>query len=100
MQQTMQRKINLFLGATMSNQTQKVEVKNSNHDPTKVKSAAVAAVQQKLETIDLTNIDLDEVENDLAMEFKHLCDENGKEINAPATALLLHKLGQIYQKRS
>ena len=54
----------------------------------------------KLPKIDLTNIDLDEVENDLANELKGLCDENGKETNARASALLLHKLGQIYQKRS
>ena len=43
---------------------------------------------------------MDEVENDLARDLKHLCDKNGKETNAPASALLLHKLGQIYQKRS
>ena len=90
----------LFLGATMSNQQQKVEVENSNHDPTIVKSAAVMAVEQKLEKIYLTSINLAETETDLSKELKSLCDENGKEINPPASALLLHKLGEIYKKRS
>ena len=60
----------------------------------------VAAIQLKLKRTDLTDINLQDVENDLANDLKDVCDENDKETNPPASALLLHKLGQIYQKRS
>ena len=54
------------------------------------------------ETIKLMiqNIELDEIENDLALEIKHLCDDKGKETDAQATAVLLYKLGKVYHKRS
>ena len=71
-----------------------------NKKPDKQTLHQNAKLALKLPKIDLTNIDLDEVENDLANELKGLCDENGKETNARASALLLHKLGQVYQKRS
>jgi len=45
--------------------------------------------------------ELDEIETQLASEWKlSVCNSDGKEINLQASALLLHKLGQVYQKRS
>jgi len=55
----------------------------------------------KLKMIDLNSLtDLDEIETNLAFELKSSCDVYGKETNIQASALLLHKLGQVYQKRS
>ena len=83
----------------MSKQKQKLKVENINHKSNKAKLDEVATTELKFKKIDLTDIHLDETENDLVNELKNLCDENGKETNAPASALLLHKLGQVYQKR-
>ena len=84
----------------MSEQKRKLKVKNIYHDLHREKLVAVTAIKLKLQGIDLTDTNLDDVEYDLANELKNVCDENGKETNQPASALLLHKLGQIYQKRS
>ena len=93
-------KIILFITAKMSDQKLKLRVQNITHDLHRAKFVTVAAIELKLQGIDLTDTNLDDVEYDLANELKNVCDENGKETNQPASALLLHKLGQIYQKRS
>ena len=84
----------------MSDQKQNLKVENTNYESNKAKLNEVAAIKLKLERIDLTVIKLNEAENELANELKNVCDENGKETNQPASALLLHKLGHIYQKHS
>ena len=61
---------------------------------------AATALELKLERNDLSDVELDEIENYLASELKSLCDQDGKETDAPKSAKLLHKLGQVYQKRS
>ena len=48
----------------------------------------------------LETIELNEIEIDTATKIKHLCNTQGKETDAQATAVLLHKLGQVYRKRS
>ena len=50
--------------------------------------------------LDLTNTDLDGIENELANKLKQLYNDIGKETDPQASALLLHKLGRVYHKRS
>ena len=50
--------------------------------------------------LDLTNTDLDGIENELANKLKQLYNDIGKETDPQASALLLHELGRVYHKRS
>ena len=58
------------------------------------------AFELKLKENDLSDIELKKIENDLAEQLKGFCDMHGREIDAQASAKVLHKLGQVYQKRA
>ena len=61
---------------------------------------AALSFELKLKKVDLTNDELDEIENDLAEKLKTFCDKRGREIDPQNSAWVLHRFGQVYQKRS
>ena len=57
-------------------------------------------LELKLKKVNLTNDELDEIENELVERLKTCCDNQGKEIDPQNSAWILHRLGQVYEKRS